>query len=339
MNDSTVMTIGGVSFTIVIAGIIAAVVVTSPDYKLINVDGWQIAVIVLGSLIGLVLLYMFLVFAFPDLFPRLIDITKYELSNHYWKYIIPGCMIGIIITYAILAIVYSQKLRANPTNINNSIMIQEAAFSNAIMALPTKPSVITSLVSKVAPYDTIEENLQALVNWRPMTVRLSGYLHGPDSIDDGVFDLQDSSSGVGANISINLALKAGARAFVLDIGYLDDSPCVPRIVNYDSNTTVKSLNTGSILGTCKCLSSAFTTYSDNQDPILIILNIVKQPVGTFQLANFFQGIAQGLLPLAPDHLGSTDNGMFHSCASEAHLFTSTIRQYQSKFIVLTNYDT
>lgn len=332
---------------IVMTVIIIIVMALSVQYYNANplgLDKGSIAAIVLGSLI---LLFGFLVII-GHVYPWIGDsILKWAISladpnkgfPEIWPYLVIASLLTLCIIYTILAIIFSHVPKSTPQTIDNTILIQEKFFKDAIMSLGDTPSksVTDVLVSSdKGPY-TMEDRYTALVNWRPMTVRLSGYLDGTNGPQHGVFDLTDSSSGVGANISINIALRAGARAFVFDIDYKDDSPCVPFI----TGASVNSLNTGSILGACNCLSRAFKTYN-NKDPILIILNIVRHPnenQNPYQLNNFLQGIAKGLLPLAPNHLGSTEYGIFHNCASEAHLFTSQITQYQNKFIVLTNYDT
>jgi hypothetical protein len=52
-----------------------------------------------------------------------------------------------------------------------------------------------------------------------------------------------------------------------------------------------------------------------------------------------KAVAASLDPLSTYHLGSTEQGNFHNCRSESHLFTSEITNFQKKFIVLCNYNT
>lgn len=234
-----------------------------------------------------------------------------------------------------IAIVMSSNTKSTPKNIQTVIDTQQHIYTVA-----AQTSEISTPVRAITAYGSqyIADKQKNLLNWRPMTVRLAGYLNNTTTgtTKDGVFDLKDSSSGVG-NTSISLALQLGARAFVFDIDYLLDYPCVPVIINRDDKGVMRSLNTGSIFGACKSLAQ--NAFTKNQDPVIIILYIRRLPNSSFQKTNFLKGIAQALKPLAPNHLGSTDTGNFHSCLLESALFTNSITIYQRKFIVLTNYDT
>ena len=258
----------------------------------------------------------------------------------YWVYIAPAVIISLIVTYGVIATVCKAKNKATPSTISNTINVQQAAAAAVAYNMGNTIQPVTSrLIGATAPY-TIEKNLTALLNWCPMTVRLAGYLEcQTGGADNGAFDLSTDSSSVVGNNSIALALKLGARAFVFDIDYYVGAPCVPVIMyQNESNGKNMGLNKGSIFATCTSLAAK--AFSDTQsDPVLIIIYIRRFPPSTLQKTMFLEGIAKGLLPLAPNHLGSTDNGNFHNCQSETLLFTLPISAYQSKFIVLTNYDT
>jgi hypothetical protein len=190
----------------------------------------------------------------------------------------------------------------------------------------------TSVSTKLqeASYTGIEK---PLVNWRPLTVRLAGYLGGPNkSPVNGVFSEDDA---------VKLALKSGARAFVLDINYLNKTPCKPVIMYRDQGGVKRSLNTGSINAICSALEKyAFKSGGTiNSDPILIIIYLRRVPTGTNQRSIFLSNVASSLSPLSKNHLGLTEKGNYHNCQMEDKLFVNDITYYQQKFIVLTNYNT
>lgn len=306
-----------------------------------NLDSGTLAAIGLAVCLFVISCIITFYYFFPNATETLTSVlgsistnTK-PLSGSFWFYSIPALLIVLIIIYTTIAIVMNNNTKSTPRNIQTVIDVQQHTYTVAAQS-----SEISTPVRAIAAYGSqyLPDTKNYLINWRPMTVRLAGYLNNNTSgnTKDGVFDLKDSSSAVG-NTSISVALKLGARAFVFDIDYLLDYPCDPVIINRDDSGVMRSLNTGSIVGACKSLAkNAFTT---NQDPVIIILYIRRLPNSPFQKTNFLKSIANALKPLAPNHLGSTDIGNFHSCLLESALFMNQISKYQRKFIVLTNYDT
>ena len=268
------------------------------------------------------------------------DVIKHQLSkihipptvNGVWR---TGAFIGIIvlmILYFFMAVWYAQtygQFRSTPSSIQRLLTIKRHDLGTSIDPLyPNQDSVCNQLLAKKGVYGQIQSNSTALVNWRPLTVRLTGYLGGINGPLDGVFDMTKG---------VQLALSQGARAFVLDIDYLEEKPCDPVVIFRDDSGYMRSLHTGSIKEACSALNEySFTT---NYDPVLVIVYLRRIPTSTSQQTSFFTGIASSLEPLATYHLGSTDQGNFHNCRSEANLFTSQITNYQKKFIVLCNYNT
>jgi hypothetical protein len=86
---------------------------------------------------------------------------------------------------------------------------------------------------------------------------------------------------------------------------------------------------------------ALTRYSfnTNYDPVLVIVYLRRIPKGRKQMDIYFKAIAASLNPLSIYHLGTTEQGNFHNCRSEKHLFTTEITSFQKKFIVMCNYNT
>ena len=255
-----------------------------------------------------------------------------DSSAHNWMYIMPVFLVILMITYFSIAGWYNQKYgqyRSSPGSIQKLLTIRRQVLSTAIQPLVQNTnSICSNLLTNRGVYSSISKNKTALVNWRPMTVRLVGYLGGINTAYDGVFDME---------MATTLALSQGARAFVFDIDYLDDAPCAPVVIHRDDQGIMRSLHTGSIRLACKALSERAFMY--NYDPVLVIVYLRRIPRAKSQQNLYFKAIAASLDPLTQYHLGSNEYGNFHNCRSEAQLFTSPIVNYQKKFIVLTNYNT
>lgn len=253
-------------------------------------------------------------------------------KNSYWPI---GSLIGIIvlmIIYFSIAFWYKQtygQFTSNPQSIKNLLTIRNHDLSTALGNLKANATDVGSMINnKTKPYDSFTPQNTPLVNWRPLTVRLAGYLGGIHKARDGVFDMQSG---------IQYALDRGARAFVFEIDFLDESPCKPVLIHRDSRGYMRSLHTGSILEGCKRLNDK--AFQLSRDPVLIILYFRRIPESVKQQNTYFRAVAKSLNPLATYHLGMTSQGNFHNCKSEANLFTSPITDFQNNFIILTNYNT
>jgi len=260
-----------------------------------------------------------------------IDLHIPKSTSTLWQY---GTLIGIVIlsiAYFSVAVWYKQtygQFRSNPQSIQTLLTIRRSVLGQIDNLAPNTESVCNKIINKVRPYEQITTSKSAIVNWRPLTVRLTGHLGGIHTARDGVFDMDKG---------IQLALSQGARAFVIDIDYLEDAPCQPIIVHRDANGYMRSLHTGSIKEGCNSLANR--AFENNYDPVLVIVYIRRLPTGINQKDIFFKKIAASLDPLSVYHLGSNEQGDFHNCKNEDKLFTSPITNFQKKFIVLTNYNT
>lgn len=269
------------------------------------------------------------------------------LTELPWKYIIPGFLSLMCAYYFIYAMSYKNtkgQYRTDPTSVSQVESIQQSTISTILgtsASAAGTPSNGNSICSTLTaspipvPFNLITTNANSaigdartLLNFRPLTVRLPGYINGPNGSTDGVFS---------PTFGINAALTLGARGFFFDIDYEDARPCVPAIIFRDNFGIKRSLNNGNIkMAITELASKAFTT---NYDPVMIIIYLRRIPPGPKQQSKFFGAIAAALNPLSQYHLGQTDKGNFHNCRSESILFTSRITDYQKKFIVITNYDT
>uniref|UniRef100_A0A6C0AN77 Phosphatidylinositol-specific phospholipase C X domain-containing protein n=1 Tax=viral metagenome TaxID=1070528 RepID=A0A6C0AN77_9ZZZZ len=249
-----------------------------------------------------------------------------------WTMLIYVLLIILFVVYVILASTFNtgcRLYRSNANSIKKLISLRRLGLGSSVDIIPhNDKSVCSEIVNKNAPYNSISSAKIALLQWRPLTVRLAGYLGGICSARDGVFDMAKG---------IQVALSLGARSFVFDIDYLDKSPCQPLLIHRDSGGIMRSLNTGSIQDGMASLKKM--AFSANQDPVIIILYLRRIPSGQIQADNFLTAIASALDPISTYHLGLTEQGNFHSCGLESSLFTSDITTFQKKFIVLCNYDT
>jgi hypothetical protein len=255
-------------------------------------------------------------------------------SDYPWNILVPLLFIVLFIVYVSLAISYKTnygKYRTTTESINQLLTVRRLSIGNIIDPLaPNTNSVCSAIINKNSPYvaPQITDANISLLQWRPLTVRLAGYLGGETDALNGVFDMVKGTQ---------VAISLGARSFVFDIDYLDTKPCEPLVIYRDSGGVMRSLNTGSIRDGMDALNKM--AFKSNYDPVIIVVYLRRIPPGKIQADKYFKAIAAELDPLSTYHLGLTEQGKFHSCASESSLFYNSITSYQKKFIVLCNYDT
>lgn len=249
-----------------------------------------------------------------------------------WKIGIPVLFVLLAIMYFTMSLWYKNQYglyRSQTDSINQLLTLRRQILQSAIGPLaPNYESVCGNLLAKRGLYRGITDDKTALVNWRPLSVRMAGHLGGDKTARDGVFDMR---------VGIQLALQCGARCFIFDIDYLDDRPCEPRLIHRDDQGIMRSLHTGDIKEGMKALNDM--AFNSNYDPVIVVVYFRRIPIGKNQSDKFIKAVASALDPLSTYHLGSTEQGNFHNCRSEPHLFTSEITNFQKKFIVLCNYNT
>jgi hypothetical protein len=268
----------------------------------------------------------------PSLQMPSIKMPSVDSTSDIWKWGTLVFILVLMLIYLGIAIGYRNMygtFREDSKSISNLLTIRRQELGSKIDSLvPNTTSVCSMMLQKTAAWKDISQNASALVNWRPLTVRLSGYLGGINGARDGVFDMTKG---------IRMALHLGARAFFFELDYLDSRPCSPLILFRDDQGIKRSLMGGSLDEGIKTLSTY--SFSDNYDPVLVILYFNRIPPGTNQKKNFFINVAKALDSLSSNHLGITEAGNFHGCNKENILFTSPLCNYQKKFIILTNYNT
>lgn len=246
-------------------------------------------------------------------------------------------MIAMMLYYFITAIQFNYsrgQWRSNKAHIRALTQIKASQLSSALgkyapLTGMASYSVVNSLLNTPL-YKTIPESYRALVNWRPLTVRLAGYLGGNGTTPsmDGVFFM---------NQGITSALDRGARGFFFDIDYLDMAPCNPVVVFRDDGNVMRSLNTGSIKLACQTLAQkAFLT---NTDPVILFIYLRRIPPFPNQKAAFFKHIANALYELRTNFLKDADSQNYHSCTNEGGVFLTELNKFESKFIISMNFDT
>jgi len=255
-------------------------------------------------------------------------------NNSPWSIIVPLLFLILIVVHLTLALSFKSvrgNYRSTPDSINQLLAFRRNTLGLTVDPLsPNNTSVSMAIVNKTAPYVTpaITNTNISLLQWRPLTVRLAGYLGGETTVLDGVFDMVKG---------IKVALLLGARSFVFDIDYLDNKPCEPLLIHRDSGGTMRSLHTASIYDGMEALNNM--AFQNNYDPVIIILYLRRVPPGKVQKKSYLNAIAAAMDPLSTYHLGLTEQGNFHGCNSESSLFVGDITSYQKKFIVVCNYDT
>ena len=247
-------------------------------------------------------------------------------------YLFLSFLVAMSIVYFTMGTWYKNQYglyRSQIDSINNLLTIRRQQLQNTLTDLkPNHGSVCEKLLGKKGVYSQITDDKRALVNWRPLSVRLAGYLGGDTLALNGVFDMP---------VGIHLALERGVRCFIFDIDYLDDRPCEPCLIHRDDSGVMRSLHTGSIKDAMSELVKR--SFIHNYDPVIIVIYFRRIPSGKNQQKVFFKSVAAAMSPISTYHLGSTEKGNFHNCRSEKILFTSDITSFQTKFIVLCNYNT
>lgn len=186
---------------------------------------------------------------------------------------------------------------------------------------------------------------RSLVNFYALACRYTGYI-GP--IEDGYFD---------PSVSVQMAVNAGCRVFVLDIDYIDvqcNATYIPRIVVRDSKGRMMiqyndkyRVNdpTGEIRSVCDAIQThAFSGSSGNaRDPVIIVLHFLRTPPGgakSLSVLQYYSLVAKALAPFRDRLLGNEPSGgTYHRQSQESILLINSIDTYSGKVLVFSNADT
>jgi len=252
-------------------------------------------------------------------------------SQEFWKYAVYAILVLLMLTYAGLAFWFYQTnstYTEDPKKVATLISIRRQDLSSAIDRLPMVETSVIANLSGIVPWSLIPKNNTPLVNWRPLTVRLCGYLGGANGIKNGVFDM---------NYGITKTLNLGARGFFFDIDYLEAAPCAPVLLYRDEQGYKRSLMSGSVKDGMTAIAS--NAFKNNNDPVCIFIYLRRIPKGPKQQTTFFTNLANALQPLDSYFLKTTDAGNAYGLQNEDKIFTMPISSFTKKCIVMINYNT
>jgi hypothetical protein len=182
-----------------------------------------------------------------------------------------------------------------------------------------------------------------LNNFYALGCHYTGYI-GP--IEDGYFD---------PVASVQMAVNAGCRVFVLDIDYIDKQ-CetgnyIPRIVVRDAKGRMMiqyndayQLNNpkGEIRQVCDAINTyAFGSGCQNRDdPVIIVLYFLRIPPGDIRsttVLRYYSAVAKSLEVFNNRILSNeATGGIFHRQRQESRLLTGSIKNYQGKVLIFSN---
>jgi hypothetical protein len=246
----------------------------------------------------------------------------------------------LVLVLIILYIYYRTKNAAPPlpSGYNTTLAAQRQLMSDAYSGMYDKKRAIVN--------DTKQLNdmkFTCLNNFYALGCRYAGYI-GP--IEDGFFD---------PVISVQAAVNAGCRVFVLDIDYIDKQ-CetgnyVPRIVVRDAKGRMMiqyneqyELNNpkGEIRQVCDAINTyAFQESCGNRDdPVIIVLYFLRTPPGDSRsniVLRYYSAVAKSL-EVFNNRLLSNEptGGVFHRQRQESLLLNGSIKNYQGKVLIFSN---
>ena len=228
-----------------------------------------------------------------------------------------------------------------PSGYNTTQEKQQQLISDAYSGMSTGKR---SIVNDTKQLDKMK--FTCLNNFYALGCRYTGYI-GP--IEDGYFS---------PTASVQMAVNAGCRVFVLDIDYIDKQ-CktgnyVPRIVVRDGKGRMMiqyndqyQLNnpTGEIRQVCDAINTyAFGAGCQNaEDPVIIVLYFLRTPPGDSRsntVLRYYSAVAKSLEVFKNRLLSNeTTGGIFHRQKQESLLLKGSIKNYQGKVLIFSNSNT
>lgn len=247
----------------------------------------------------------------------------------------------VAIVVAIVVITQIKDKTATPENAKSTLQSQLIAVQNAISTYYKNRQDVRTILRTTpqALGPQVQDNETSLINFAPLTCQDTGYI-GP--LENGVFAENDA---------VNMALRAGARCFVLNIDYHEDQtlpvslfgkPNEPRLIYRDAGGVIKCINTGDIQLVAQALSNtAFSnTVSNPNDPLFVVLFFNREPKGSLEdKLVYYSKVAEKLQPLIPYHLGQTPQGDYHRQQKQDDLIYQSIADFEKKVVVFCNADT
>ena len=254
------------------------------------------------------------------------------------KWVAIFLLVGLVLGCIYIA-VSQNKAIATPANVATAIVARKAAIDANLTRFYTSHSP----ASQAIPADVsepIQTNENCFINYSPLTIQQTGYL-GP--LVNGAYSETDA---------VTMALKTGARCFVLSIDYYDSktimnvdlfgNPNEPILLYRDSSNVIRSTNAGDIGKVAKSLSDlAFgNLITNSNDPLIVILYFVNTPdIKSDEYLAFMSKVATKLQPLVPYHLGQTPQGDFHRQQKQNDIPYLPMSALEKKVLFFANVDT
>jgi hypothetical protein len=247
-------------------------------------------------------------------------------------------LVGLIIGCIYIA-VSQNKLIATPQNVANNAATQKGAVdTNLAQFYTSHAGVNTALPAELG--EALQTNEKCFINYSPLTIQHAGFL-GPKV--NGIYGEKDA---------VTMALKTGARCFVLNIDYygndttlnvdLFGNPNQPILLYRDSSYVIRSTNAGDIGKVAQSLADlAFGNLVNNpNDPLIVVLYFVNTPDPKSQdYLPFLSKVATKLQPLVPYHLGQTSEGDYHRQTKQNDIPYQPISSFEKKVLFFANVDT
>lgn len=256
----------------------------------------------------------------------------------WWAFALFFAIVGLI---AWVTVTQLNKQRATPENAKSTLQTQMVLVQNSISTYYKNRQDVRTILRATpqALGPQVQENENSLINFAPLTCQDTGYL-GP--LENGVFAENDA---------VNMALRAGARCFVLNIDYHEDQtlpielfgkPNEPRLIYRDAGGVIKCINTGDIKLVAQALSNAAfsNTISNPNDPLFVVLFFQREPKGSVEdKLVYYSKVAEQLESLIPYHLGQTPQGDYHRQQKQNDLIYQPISEFEKKVLIFSNVET
>ncbi len=240
-------------------------------------------------------------------------------------------VIGYSIYAAIRGFIYNNSHISTPENNARIAAEQLVAYESLYLAdnkLPAYQVAANGLKAKDLTIPPLKEDELALINYSMITADNAGYI-GP--LANGVFAEEDA---------VRIAYRAGARAFVLRIDYLNDGKDPVLMVRNKDGDKISN-NVGSIRKVAEAIAAG-APRGATAEPVFVILFFQRLPNKNAQSKeslDFMGKVAESLAPLKDRHLGLTSDGDYRRQAQQDMMFLRPRTEFDGKFIVMTNVDT
>jgi hypothetical protein len=263
--------------------------------------------------------------------------------------ILVGFALGVFLYHVISQRVEGFESNINDYKNNSDYKKQRQEIIDRFDAISSKRRGIDDMLSNAKD---MSDDEKCIVNFHVLSTRFTGFI-GPNG--QNYFD---------PDFAIPYALKAGCRAFVYEIDYLEDCVGEGKEFDYYPKLVIRDINgrlivnpdtsspmcvsdkNSNILRVSRILrDNAFSgTLQNSSDPLIIILFINRLPpaerTGNKRLLTFYSRIAKGLRPLTDKTIDSIlQGGIYSRQKQEGSLLINNIKTYEGRVLVFCNADT